>query len=131
MEFRLVSPDKPIIMVKAKVNSKGPFNFAVDTGASVTAISKQTAEKLGISLNPSIPKKGRGCCGDIDMSLVSVKSVQVGDIMVKDLQVALMDLSVISEGLGIEVEGIIGYSFMKDYRVIIDYPLRKIYFEKA
>jgi predicted aspartyl protease len=131
VEFKLVSSDKPIIMVKAKINSKGPFNFAIDTGACVTAISKQTAKKLGISQNPSIPKKGHGCCGNIDMSLVPVKSVQVNDVKVKNLQVALIDLSVISGGLGIEVEGIIGYSFMKDYRVIIDYPSRKIYFEKA
>jgi predicted aspartyl protease len=118
-------------MVKAKVNSKGPFNFAIDTGACVTAISKRTAEKLGISQNHSIPKKGHGCCGDIDMSLIPVKSVQVGDVKVKNLQVALIDLSAISEGLGIDVEGIIGYSFMRDYRVIIDYPSRKLYFEKA
>jgi predicted aspartyl protease len=43
MQFSLIDSDKPIIIVKVKVNGEGPFDFAVDTGASVTALSKQLA----------------------------------------------------------------------------------------
>ncbi len=131
MRFRLAGSDKPIILVEAKVNDKGPFNFAVDTGASVTVISNQTAKRMSISGNPSTSKKGHGCFGEIDTSLVTVESVKVGDTEVKDIQVALMDLSTISKACGMDLEGIIGHSFMKDYRVIIDYPRQEISFEKA
>ena len=113
------------------VNGKGPFNFAVDTGASVTVISKQTAEKLGISENPSTQKKGHCCGGEVDMSPTTAESVQVGDIEVKDIQIALMDLTTISKCVGTDLEGIIGNSFMKHYRVVIDYPNNTISFEKA
>ena len=130
MKFRLADLDKPIIIVKAKVNGKGPFNFAVDTGASVTVISRQTAEKLAISENPSTPKKGHCCGGEIDMSPITVESVQVGDVEAKNIPAALMDLSTISKCVGTDLEGIIGHSFMKDYRVVIDYPNNVISFEK-
>jgi len=131
IEFQLASHDKPIIIVKATVNDKGPFDFAVDTGASVTVISKRTAEKLGISNEPSTPKRGQCCGGGIDMSLRRVESVQVGEAEQRNLEVALMDLSSISKCLGMELEGIIGHNFMKSYMIIIDYPKKTISFETA
>lgn len=130
MKFRLAGSDKPIILVDAKVNGKGLFNFAVDTGASGTVISKQTAEKLGVSENGATSKKGHCCSGEIDASLVAVESVEVGDTKVRDIQVAIVDLSAISKAVGANLEGIIGYNFMKDYRVVIDYPNSAISFEK-
>jgi clan AA aspartic protease (TIGR02281 family) len=130
MKFSLVDRDKPIITVKAKVNGKGPFDFAVDTGASVTALSKQLAQKLEISDNRDTHKKGHTCCGEIDAAMASVRSVEVGDTEVRDIQVALMDLTSFSKMLKIDLTGIIGYSFMKDYKVLIDYPNAQIFFQK-
>ena len=131
MKFKFASGDKPIILVDAKVNGKGPFNFAVDTGASGTVISKQTAETLGVSENGATSKKSQCCGGEMDASLATVKSVEVGDVRVRDIQVAIMNLSAISKAVGMNLEGIIGYNFMKDYRVIINYPQQEISFEKA
>jgi len=129
-KFKLASQDKPLIIVKAIVNGKGPYNFAVDTGASVTVLSKQTAEKLGILGNPSISKEGYGCCGPVNMYVTTIESVQVGNVEVRNIPVALMDLSAISKCVEAPLDGIIGHSFMKDHRVIIDYPNRQISFEK-
>jgi clan AA aspartic protease (TIGR02281 family) len=131
MEFSLVGSDKPIIIVKVKVNGKGPFDFAVDTGASVTALSKELAEDLGVSENAGAQKKGHCCSGELDMAMADVKSVEIGDTEVRDIQVAIMDLSSISEALKKNLAGIIGYSFMKDYKVTIDYPNTKIFFQKS
>jgi hypothetical protein len=61
--------------------------------------------------------------------MTTVESVQVGNVEAKDLQVAIMDLSSISKCIEIQLAGIIGYNFMKDYRVIIDYPNAQISFE--
>jgi clan AA aspartic protease (TIGR02281 family) len=130
MKFNLVNSDKPIILVKVKVNGKGPFDFAVDTGACVTALSKQLAQKLGVSENEGSQRKGSGCCGEVDMAMANVKSVEIGGTEGRDFQVAVIDLSSISEALKKNLGGIIGYSFMKDYKVIIDYPNKQIFFEK-
>jgi predicted aspartyl protease len=131
MKFKLAGKEKPIIIVKASVNHKGPYNFAVDTGASVTCLSKQTAEELSVASNPSTPKEGHGCCGPVDLSMTTVESVQVGNVQAKGLPVAIMDLSAISRCIEIQLAGIIGYNFMKDYRVIIDYPNTQISFERG
>jgi predicted aspartyl protease len=131
MKFKLAGREKPIIIVKASVNHKGPYDFAVDTGASSTVLSKQTAQELSVTSNPSTPKEGHGCCGPVDLSMTTVGSVQVGNVEAKDLQVAVMDLSEISKCIEIQLAGIIGYNFMKDYRVIIDYPNTQISFERS
>jgi len=59
-----------------------------------------------------------------------VESVQVGNVEVRNIPVAITDLTNISKCVETPLAGIIGYSFMKDYRVIIDYPNRQISFEK-
>jgi clan AA aspartic protease (TIGR02281 family) len=115
------------------VNGKGPFNFVVDTGASHTVISNQTAEKLGLQAgSPGCCGQGtgrsaQGAGGPVAARATTVESVEVGDTKVKNVEVALIDLT----HLDVNWDGIIGYTFMKDYRVVIDYPRREISFEKA
>jgi len=133
MKFRLVSKSKPIIILRAKVNGSEPLDFALDTGASTTVLSTQTAEKLGINVE-SLPKEKEccGCSGDkMQARLASVKSIRVGDAEARDVEVAIMDLTNISKAVGTELAGIIGYTFMKDYRVVVDYPNEMIRFEKS
>ena len=133
MKFKLVSKSKPIIILKAEVNGGEPLDFALDTGASTTVLSTQTAEKLGINVE-TLPKEKEccGCSGDkMQARLAQVKSIQVGDAESKDVDVAIMDLTTISKAVGVELAGIIGYTFMKDYRVVVDYPKEQIHFDKS
>ena len=44
VKFRLAAPAKPLILVQAHLNGRGPFQFAIDTGTSTTAISPQLAQ---------------------------------------------------------------------------------------
>ncbi len=130
-KFRIES-GKPIITVDTIINGKGPFNFVVDTGASHTVISNQTAEKLGLSTNSSgccesaTGRPAQGAGGPVAARATTVESVKVGDAEVKNVEVALIDLASLSKNW----DGIIGYTFMKNYRVIIDYPRQQILFEK-
>ena len=97
----------------------------------MTAISEQIAGKLRILEKTSTSKECHGCCGDSEASVVNVESVRVGSIDAKGIQVTAMDLSAISKAVGTELEGIAGYNFMKDHRVLIDYPQNEISFEKT
>jgi len=130
-KFRIES-GKPIITVDTIVNGKGPFNFVVDTGASHTVISNQTAEKLGLNQNSlgcceSAGRSAQGAGGPVAARTATVESVRVEDVEVKNLEVALIDLTSLSKNW----DGIIGYTFMKNYRVVIDYPRQQISFEKS
>src|SRR3954451_21388015 len=46
--LRLASPAKPLILVEVYANRKGPFQFAIDTGTSTTAITPEVAKRLGL-----------------------------------------------------------------------------------
>jgi len=132
-KFRISESGKRIITVDAMVNGKGPFNFVVDTGASHTVISSQTAEKLGLETGssgccgPATGRSAQGAGGPVVARATTVESVEVGDVEVKNVEVALIDLTSLDRNW----DGIIGYTFMKDYKVVIDYPRQEISFEKA
>lgn len=131
-KFYIAKPDRPIITVKGKINGQGPFNLIFDTGASMTIIEKQTAEKLGLADKVQATRSALGAGGAVTSSILKVESIEVDDIKVRDLQVGILDLSNISKCACIgEFGGIIGYNFVKDYRIIIDYPKQEISFEKT
>src|SRR5580693_1983219 len=44
--YRLTVPKH--VMVRAKINGKGPFNFILDTGAPALFVSTKVCKKLGV-----------------------------------------------------------------------------------
>jgi aspartyl protease family protein len=88
----------------ANVNG-GDVRFLVDTGASAIALTGADADALGISWDENeLEKIGRGVSGDVYGKAVMLKSVQVGDIIVHDVQAA-----VIPAGLDVSL---LGQSFL-------------------
>lgn len=126
IKFRLASEKKPLIILEVNVNGQGPFDFALDTGATMTVLCHKTAQKLGITA--STPAKGTGAGGQLAVSLTRLGSLAIGELEVKDLQVAVMDLTGVSQAAGTEIAGVIGYNLLEKFRVTIDYPKRKILF---
>ncbi len=130
-KFYIANPERPIITVKGTINGKGPFNFIFDTGASMTVIEKQTAEKLGLSRKALATRNALGAGGALVATTLAVESIKVGDVEAKDIQVGVLDLSNVSKcGCIGDFGGIIGYNFVKDYKVLIDYPKQEIFFKK-
>ena len=44
--YRLTVPKH--VLIRAKINGKGPFNFILDTGAPAVFITTKLAEKVGV-----------------------------------------------------------------------------------
>src|SRR5437588_9626428 len=44
--YRLTAPKH--VLIRAKINGKGPFNFILDTGAPAVFITNKVAEKVGV-----------------------------------------------------------------------------------
>jgi predicted aspartyl protease len=120
VSFRLGDPAKPLILVPTSINGKGPYDFALDTGASMTILSGELVQSLGVSRGVS--RTGVGAGGSVEVSLASVDSLAIGRVEVKRLQVAVMDLDILSQAVGVRLMGIIGYNFLRSFRVTIDYP---------
>lgn len=128
--FRLADEKKPLILIEVSVNNQGPFSFVVDTGATFTVLSPETAQKVGLDPISGVKDAGHGVGGQVQVSLVSLESLRVGETEVKDLKVAIMDLTNLKQILG-DLDGVIGYNFLSKFRVTIDYPQQVISFEAA
>jgi len=129
-KFSLVS-NANFIVVETELNEKGPFNFLVDTGATKTVVTKQIGQIFDLQgISCGRKKALSGSFVGTTMILSKVKSVQVGKAKSTDVEVGVHDLQPLSNGVGVPLDGVLGYTFMKDYRVTINYPRREMCFEK-
>jgi predicted aspartyl protease len=120
-KFKLAHPSKPLILLPVFVNDEGPYIFAVDTGASSTVVSPELASILGIQLTAIPHLTGAG--GAIQASSGMVKSLAVGNARIENLAFATADfLNMLSQVVMTKIDGIIGYNFLKQFKVTIDYP---------
>lgn len=110
----------PLVMVPTYINDQGPFDFVLDTGASVTVLSKEFAQSLGIG--DGEVKQGIGALGSAPAMLSKVESLAIGTHEQKDMEVAVMDLPSLGKCFDGGFRGIIGYNFLKNYSVTVDYP---------
>src|SRR3989338_2818306 len=105
-----------VVVVPATINEKATVRFVVDTGASYTMISQATAKELDIDLekkHPSVPFQTAN--GTIQAPLVSLSSIDVGGLHVKDLTAAVHDVSPDPS-----ISGLLGLNFLSNFRMDID-----------
>src|SRR6266496_3617917 len=119
--IRLASPAKPLILVDVHANGRGPFQFAIDTGTSTTAIAPELAKQLGVESSPV----GAGTTGgaSVDFSAGMLQSFQLGGAKIDNMAVVVADFfEMLNTAVGAKLDGIVGYNFLRNYKVVIDYP---------
>lgn len=109
------------VLVRVKINGKGPFNLILDTGAPALFLTKQVAKKAGIEPN----EKG---WGDID------KFELEGGLNVDKVRAHVTDIVQVDgmNGMGmagVELHGMIGYEVLARFRVQYDFTKDKLLFE--
>src|SRR5713101_4310663 len=123
--IRLASPAKPLILVDVHANGRGPFQFAIDTGTSTTAITPELAKELNIATSAIPPVTSGGA--QVDVTAGALQSFQVGGAKIDNLAVIVADFfSMLSQAVGAKLDGIVGYNFLRDYKVVIDYPNKRL-----
>ncbi len=106
---------QPFIMLPTYLNGKGPFDFVLDTGASMSIVTEELAGLIGIEGKE--PKEALGAAGKrMTTFLGRVDSVSIGETKVKNLEVGIMNE--LPKCVG---RGAIGYNFLKDFILTIDY----------
>jgi predicted aspartyl protease len=119
--MRLAGPAKPLILVDVYANGRGPFQFAIDTGTSTTAITPELAKQLGVASLPIGAATTGGA--PVDVTAGVLQSFQVGDARIDNLAVVVADFfAMLSDALGAKLDGIVGYNFLRNYKVALDYP---------
>jgi membrane-associated protease RseP (regulator of RpoE activity) len=108
------------ILVRAKINGKGPFNFILDTGAPALFVSTKVGKKLGVEPD----KMGWGTFDTFEME---------GGLVIKKARGRIADPPQL-EGMnalglaGCELHGVIGYEVLARYRIDIDLTSDKLTF---
>lgn len=115
-----------VVIVPATINEKAAVKFVVDTGASYTMISQATAKELEIDLEkklPTIPFQTAN--GVIQAPLVTLSSIDVGGLQVKDLTAAVYDVFPDPS-----ISGLLGLNFLSQFRMDIDTQNGLLHLEK-
>jgi aspartyl protease family protein len=82
-----------------------PVRFLVDTGASVVALNRDDAQRLGLSWHPGeLSTIGRGANGDVIGKAVMLDQLQIGGLTAQNVQAVI-----IPEGLDVSL---LGQSFL-------------------
>jgi|SRR5690606_3263183 len=110
------------------------FKAVIDTGASRTVLDKATIENHvdGTTLLVSDKLSTGLGTNSMESYTLSLAQIQIGDLIIHHLEVAVLDLSTINtayETLSVTpVIGVIGGDILVQYNAIINYPLKKISF---
>lgn len=132
MELKVkVDKDSGHIHLPVYVNGQGPFDFALDTGAAMTTISKSLAGKLGIKTYEAKKRKATGVGGNlVDVMAAKADQLRIGAEEFQNREVAVIDFDSIF-GRGRFAPGVIGHDILKDYVLSVNYHAREIAFDKA
>src|SRR5713101_3460573 len=120
-KFRLAGGAQPLILVDVHANGRGPFQFAIDTGTSTTAIAPELAKQLGIEGSPVGPVTTGGA--PVDVRAGNIESFQLGGAKIDNMAAVIADFfTMLNAAIGAKLDGIVGYNFLRNYKVVIDYP---------
>ncbi len=116
------------IVVTVKIGGKGPYHMLVDTGSDPSAIDLATAKELGLGLD-SRSYAATGAGSDTQTGqMTRLPSIELGTIVARDLVAGAIDLKKLSERLERPIQGVLGYTFLRDRIIQIDYAVSKLRF---
>lgn len=96
------------------LNGRERARFLVDTGASISVITPEMAERLGVRpVRGAPPMRLQTANGPISAPVVSVPSLRLGDIEGHDTPAVIHDF-------GFGLDGILGNTFLARYTITLD-----------
>ena len=106
------------------------LNFIVDTGASVSVISRGVSKTDGIS--PFLGEDKLRVIGSAgiteDVPTFLLPKITFGKHSCESITAIALDLDLINEASGFEQAGILGGNFLKNYRLTFDFQNSKVIF---
>ncbi len=101
------------VLLRAKVNGKGPFNFVVDTGCPILLVAAPVGKQIGLKVDA----KGWAVLDRLELE---------GGLVQKDVK-ARVETPFQIEGMnsmglaGVELHGLMGYTVLAKYRMQFDF----------
>ncbi len=109
------------IVVQVRIGGKGPFNFLLDTNTDPSVIDSATARELGLQVGPKGAQASGGGTEKNAFYPTRLTQVELGGVTAKEIAAAALDLSKFAQKMERPIHGVLGYSFLKDRIIQIDY----------
>jgi clan AA aspartic protease (TIGR02281 family) len=114
---------RPII-VEALLNRQVSVPLMLDTGATYTVLTRETASDLGITSLARLPKHSfLTPGGPIQSPVTTLKSIRVGTVEAQNVAVAI-------DAEGHLPIGLLGMTFMRHFKVTVDQAQGQVKFER-
>lgn len=110
-----------LILIPAKVNGQGPYQFILDTGnAGEVILTPELAKSLGLTMDQKI-EDVYNVGLETEAAWSSISSLDIGDIHLGKTKVGVSAaISQVGKQLKLEIGGNLGYDFLKHYAVTLD-----------
>lgn len=106
--------DSGHIVVEAMVNGTGPFKFALDTGASISAIFEDLRKEASVEPIAGTVAHVLGMTGSGDYPVADVARISIGSETWEGARVAILPNST---PIAAHIDGILGVDFLSRYAV--------------
>ena len=114
------------LIADVHLNDAGPFPFALDTGAGRTIVNRARLGLLGL-VERSTGEIAHGAHETFDLGLADVASLELGDVTLDSLELAVMELSHI-ESPDMPLFGVLGHDVFGRWDLLIDLGAERVTF---
>lgn len=101
------------------------LQFIFDTGSAGISLDTNTCLRMGIPLTPT-DRIVRGVGGSKQVAFAMNHTLLLPGLKVDSLNFHINDYQLISQVYGLQVDGIIGYSLLSRFNVVVNYDAEKI-----
>lgn len=120
VDFEMAGPGGAALIVPVHINGSGPFDFVLDTGATITCVDEQLSAQLSLPAVRGVIGTAAGVGGQGELSLVEIDSLSMGGVSAHGLEACVINLEHLS-GMGLELDGLIGLNVLREFRVTLDF----------
>lgn len=122
------------LIVQGKWDKRGPYNFLIDTGASVTLVDPGLATRYSVkNPAPAATPLVRVKSADGETALLSaatLRRIELGGGRFENVQVLVYDCAAISAHLGVKIDGILGFPLFRETLLTLDYPRSRVLLQR-
>lgn len=116
--------------VEVMINGKGPFLFAIDTGAQGQArVDTSLAARLNLQSTGTVQASDGSRSNPITLDVVQIDSIAFGGLQFSTVTAVKRDYNT-SPNLP-KIDGVLGFNLFSEYLLTLDYPAKRVRVERG
>lgn len=105
-----------LYQIEVSLNGQGPYQFLIDTGATISVVFEHTANTLNLDTTAGETATIHGIIDSQERPLGVLAQLTVGSLQKSNLRVAILEDRVENPSL----DGILGLDFLKEHALVFD-----------